>query len=99
MATEVFTTRPVPLLIDCLQPEVTVSFPAAVPRGPAVVLANGAVVDLIELGRIISLLCPALVCPEPLFLPSPVIGAPAVPSPLLGSPVLQTPAVVGSLDP
>jgi hypothetical protein len=58
-------SRLAPDVIDCLQPELTISFPVGVAPGPnSVVLANGAVVDLFELGRIVSTFCPAIVCPE-----------------------------------
>ncbi|HYF95906.1 MAG TPA: hypothetical protein VD969_27115 [Symbiobacteriaceae bacterium] len=51
-----------PRPISCDQPELTVSFPVLPAGANTVVLANGAVVDLNELGRIIARVCPAIVC-------------------------------------
>jgi|GEM_PF-5348527 len=57
----VFSSR-FPRPIACDQPVLTVRFPAAAVPGNTVTLANGAVVDLEELGRIIARHCPMFVC-------------------------------------
>gem|GEM_PF-6471870 len=53
---ESFSTRDA-VLLPCVNPVLTVSFPRAAAAGNTVVLANGAVVDLNELGRIIGRFC------------------------------------------
>lgn len=57
----VFSTRFV-TPIPCAEPQLTVNFPVAPAPANTVVLANGAVVDLNELGRIIAANCPVFVC-------------------------------------
>ncbi|HWI51881.1 MAG TPA: hypothetical protein VNT01_07055 [Symbiobacteriaceae bacterium] len=57
----VFSSRnPRPIICD--QPELTINFPVAAVPGSTVTLANGAVVDLEQLGRIIAQHCPLFVC-------------------------------------
>lgn len=54
------TSRPSP--ISCDQPVITVSFPTMGTSANSVVLANGAVVDLNQLGALIAQICPAIAC-------------------------------------
>lgn len=58
-----------PVVIDCPAPVLTIGFPATFPGPGDVVLANGAVVNLEELGEIISTFCPAFACPPAVQLP------------------------------
>lgn len=51
-----------PVVFDCPASVLTIGFPAVFPGPGDVVLANGAVVNLEELGEIISQCCPAFVC-------------------------------------
>lgn len=61
MSCPVFSTnfvRPIP----CEQPQLTIHVPVAMAPPNTVTLANGAVIDLDELGRIIAKNCPRFVC-------------------------------------
>lgn len=59
----VFSTNCKPVTC-CPNPVMTIGFPRTGAPGPnTVVLANGAVVNLVELGRIISQFCPQFTCP------------------------------------
>lgn len=61
--------------VTCTAPVLTIGFPKGGPVGPnSVVLANGAVVDLVELGRILQQFCPALAA-----MPSTITTATATP--------------------
>ncbi|HYG58231.1 MAG TPA: hypothetical protein VD902_09250 [Symbiobacteriaceae bacterium] len=56
----VFSTRSFPVL-TCDTPVLTVNFPNKGCPGPNdVVLANGAIVDLVQLGCLVGNLCPAV---------------------------------------
>lgn len=58
--------------IPCANPQLTVSFPVAPGGANTVILANGAIVDLDQLGRIIAENCPAFVCEPSVVMTMPV---------------------------
>lgn len=94
---KVFSTRNEPTIL-CTDPVITIGFPrcpTACPGPNTVTLANGAVVDLVELGRIVGQLCPSIFC-QPVPITAATLPATAV-SPLT---MATTPATVGSeMDP
>ena len=57
----VFSSR-FPKPIMCEQPQLTIQAPVASVPGNTVTLANGAVIDLTELGKLIAQTCPPFVC-------------------------------------
>lgn len=60
-------------VIPCFNPVLTIGFPPICPGFNTVTLANGAVVDLNQLGDIVSKLCPSVACPTNLIF-APTLG-------------------------
>lgn len=61
MSCPFFSTRIV-TAIPCDQPQFTINVPVAPAGANTVTLANGAIINLDELGEIIARTCPAFVC-------------------------------------